>query len=133
VDRGLGKRHVPSVFRDAGYDVVLMSELYPDGEDQLITDERWIADVDELGLVALTKDAAILRDHRDALEASALRVFALPNANMTGEMMAARFERHLGRIVHRARKQGPFVDVVAAQRVERRWPPDGEGSPGPGS
>ena len=122
VDRGLGKVHVPSVFRSAGYEVIHMSEMYPDGEDQRVGDDQWIAEVSSLGLVALTKDAAIVRDHRDALESSTLRVFALPNANLTGEAMAARYAQHVNRIVQRARKPGPFVDILGPQRIERRWP-----------
>jgi hypothetical protein len=59
VDRGLGKVHVPQVFRDANLDIVLMAEMYPDGEDQRVGDDQWIRDVDERGMVALTKDAAI--------------------------------------------------------------------------
>jgi hypothetical protein len=113
---------VSSVFREAGFEVVLMSELYPEGEDQWVGDERWISDVDRLGMVALTKDAAIVRAHGAALAASTLRVFALPNANLTGPAMADRFRIHLHRIVQRARKPGPFVDVLGARRVERRWP-----------
>lgn len=99
-----------------------MSELYPYGEDQRVGDDRWIVDVDRLGLIALTKDAAIVRAHRDALAASTLRVFALPNANLTGQEMADRFAHHINRIVQRARKPGPFVDILGPQRIERRWP-----------
>jgi hypothetical protein len=55
--------HVPQVFRDAGLDVVLMSDLYRDGEDQRVGDDRWIREVDALGMVALTKDVAIIRSH----------------------------------------------------------------------
>ncbi|MCC5954246.1 MAG: hypothetical protein JJU45_19315 [Acidimicrobiia bacterium] len=114
---------MPSVFRDAGYEVILMSELYPDGEDQGVGDDRWISDVSGLGLVALTKDVAIVRAHRGALEASRLQVFALSNANLTGPEMAERFRYHLNRIVHRSRKPGPFVDVLGPRRIERRWRP----------
>lgn len=99
-----------------------MSELYPDGEDQRVADDRWIAEVGSLGLVALTKDVAIVRAHRDALAASTLRVFALPNANLTGQEMADRFAHHVNRIVQRARQPGPFVDVLGPKRIERRWP-----------
>ena len=59
VDRGLGRRQVPAVFVDAGFDVVLMAELYPGGSDQSIPDDRWITDVSAKGWVALTKDANI--------------------------------------------------------------------------
>jgi len=57
--------------------------------------------------------------------ASTLRVFALPNANLTGPEMAARFDANLHRILQRSRKRGPFVDVVHPSRLERRWPPAG--------
>jgi PIN like domain len=122
VDRGLGKRHVPPVFQAAGFEVVLMSDLYPDGEDQLVGDDRWIEEVGALGLVALTKDTAITRAHTAALERSTLRVFALPNANLTGPEMAERFNTNLHRIVQRSRKPGPFVDVVNPTSLSRRWP-----------
>ena len=122
VDRSLGKLHVPAVFREAGFDLVLMSELYPHGEDQTVHDDRWIADVSELGFVALTKDASIVRHHAAALSASTLRVFALTNANLTGPQMAARFRGNLRQVLRRAANPGPFVDVVGPSRVSRRWP-----------
>jgi hypothetical protein len=114
--------HVATVFRDAGFEVVLMADLYPDGEDQLVDDDRWITEVSSLGMVALTKDVAIVRAHERALLDSTLRVFALPNANLTGPAMAERFQAHLHRIVQRSRRPGPFVDVVGASVVTRRWP-----------
>jgi hypothetical protein len=67
VDRGLGRRLVPEVFRTAGFEVVLMADLYPCGADQAVADDDWIADVDERGWVALTKDLNIIRDHEPAL------------------------------------------------------------------
>lgn len=127
VDRGLGRRLVPAVFREAGYDVVVMADLYPGGADQAVSDDQWIADVSERGWVALTKDANVIRHHRDALSSSTLRVFALDNANVTGEEMARRFETNLNRIVQRARKPGPYVDVVHKNAIERRWPDQSKG------
>jgi hypothetical protein len=122
VDRGLGRRLVPDVFRTAGFEVVLMADFYPAGADQRVADDDWIADVDERGWVALTKDLKIIRDHEKALRASRLRVFGLDNANVIGEEMARRFTVNLHRIVQRCRKPGPYVDVVHKDRVERRWP-----------
>jgi PIN like domain len=52
VDRGLGRRLVPEVFREAGHGVVLMAELYPDDADQLTGDDRWIGDVSARGWAA---------------------------------------------------------------------------------
>lgn len=122
VDRGLGLRMLPAVFRDAGYEVVPMAHRYPDGADQLVPDDEWIREVSARSWVALTKDVRIVRDHADALAASTIRVFALDNANITGEAMAERYRRHLHRIVQRARKPGPYVYVVHHDRLELRWP-----------
>lgn len=99
-----------------------MSDLYTGGADQLVSDDRWIAEVGAVGLVALTKDVSIVRNHAAALEASTLRVFALTNANITGTEMASRYRVNLHRIVQRSRRRGPFVDVVNRSNVERRWP-----------
>lgn len=121
IDRGLGRVHVPQVFLDAGHAVVHMADVYPE-DGQWVPDAEWIARASDDGWVALTKDAAIVRDHSDVLLASTLRVFALPNANLTGPAMADRFASNLGRILHRARRPGPWVDVVHPDRIERRWP-----------
>lgn len=121
LDRGLGKYHVSEVISSAGFAVLLMADVFPD-DGQLVDDDTWIADVSHRGWVALTKDAAIARNHSAALRSSTLRVFALPNANLTGPEMAARFEANLNRIVQRARKAGPYVDIVHPDRLERRWP-----------
>lgn len=122
VDRSLGRKLVPAVFQTIGFQVVLMSDFYPDGADQRTDDDTWIADASARGWVALTKDPAIIRAHEAALRQSTLRVFALSNANITGEEMARRYQANRHRILQRARKRGPYVDIVHRDRVERRWP-----------
>jgi hypothetical protein len=84
--------------------------------------DEWIGRASDEGWIALTKDTSIVRDHEEALANSTLRVFALNNANLTGPEMAERYRKHLQRIVQRAQKTGPFVDVVTADGLERRWP-----------
>jgi hypothetical protein len=102
-----------------------MADVYPDGDDELVADDEWIAYAGEQGWIALTKDPSIIRHHTDALAASTLRVFALNNANLTGSQMAERYVRHLNRILRLANKSGPYVYEVGARRVEPRWsPPD---------
>ncbi|MEA2011229.1 MAG: hypothetical protein U9N78_11045 [Actinomycetota bacterium] len=49
LDRSLGRVHVAAALRDRGIAVVLMAELYPDGADQHVADDQWIADVSALG------------------------------------------------------------------------------------
>lgn len=105
-----------------GFEVVLMSDVFVnDGQD--VSDPEWIALVSERDWIALTKDAAIARAHTAELLASTVRIFALPNSNLTGPEMARRFSVNINRIVQRARKPGPFIDIVHANRIERRWPP----------
>ena len=79
-----------------------MADAFPD-DGQHVGDDEWIERVSAEGWVALTKDTALVRDHADALAASTLRVFALPNANLTGPEMAERFQANLNRIVQRPR------------------------------
>lgn len=123
VDRGLGRNHVPAVFRRAGFRVVLMSDYYPNGTDQSISDDCWIADISREGWVALTKDLAVARVHRAALACSTLRLFALDSARLTGPEMAGRFAKHLHRIVQQARHPGPYAYVVRSNGLERKWAP----------
>ncbi len=101
-----------------------MGDVYPDGEDQLVSDEQWIADADAAGWIALTKDERITRNPNEqaALARSHLRVFAIGNQHLTGPQMAERYTTNIHRILQRARKPGPFVDIVQAETVQRQWP-----------
>jgi hypothetical protein len=120
VDRSLGRRIVPEALRALGFTVHTMAEMYPRGEDVRVLDARWIADADRAGWVALTKDERIVRnaEEQGALVRSRLRVFAIANQHLTGPQMVTYFETNINRIVRRARKRGPFVDVVYRDGVE---------------
>ncbi len=101
-----------------------MADLYPDGLDQRISDDQWIADVSAIGHVALTKDTNLIRNHRPALERSTLRLFAIDTAKLTGPEMAERIDCHLDRILLRARKPGPYAYVIHKKDLELRWGPE---------
>ncbi|MGE3445898.1 MAG: hypothetical protein AB7L13_24945 [Acidimicrobiia bacterium] len=120
VDRSLGRHIVPEVFRSAGFEVVLMAEVWPETE-QTVGDDEWIARAHAEGWVALTKDPAIVRHHTPALERTTLSVFALPRADLRGDEMAHRFQANLNRIIARALKPKPAVWVVHEKRLELRW------------
>jgi hypothetical protein len=100
-----------------------MFEAYPDGADQYVGDDEWIALAAAENWIALTKDDEIRRSHSGALTKSSLRVFALNNANLTGAEMGARYTEHLHRIIRRAAMPGPYVYVVTASGLELRWAP----------
>ena len=76
-----------------------MADVYPDGTDQRISDPEWIKRADTEGWVALTKDPSIVRDHRDVLVETKLRVFAFNNASITGAEMVTRLEINFNRIL----------------------------------
>jgi len=99
-----------------------MHEVYPDGEDQWVPDDDWIELCGERNWVALTKDGNLHRAHEQAITASGVRVFALNSSALTGDEMAARIIHHLHRMIQRAGHPGPFIDVLHADRIERRWP-----------
>ena len=130
VDRSLGRYVVADAVRAQGYVVRTMADVYPDGEDEQVSDVRWIADADRNGWVVLTKDERITRhaDEQDALLKSSLRVFAIGNQGLTGPVMAGYYTTNINRIVRKSRKPGPFVEVVQRDRVERRWPPPSSGT-----
>lgn len=122
LDRGLGRYLVADLLRARGYRAFPMADVYPDGADERVADDDWILRADQEGWIALTKDYAIVRDHVETLAVTTLRVFSLNNANLTGPQMAERFDQHLNRIVQQAVKPGPYLYVVGARGLERRWP-----------
>ena len=124
VDRSLGRVVVAEAIRAEGYVVHTMAEVYPDGRDEHVRDVEWIRDADHAGWIALTKDERITRypEEQEALAGSTLRVFAIGNQHLTGPEMAAYYVTNIHRIVQRARKPRPFVDVVYLDSVDRRWP-----------
>jgi hypothetical protein len=124
IDRSLGRYIVAEAIRALGYVVHSMADVYPKDEDLHVRDTRWIADADANSWVVLTKDERITRhaDEQLALIEGHLRVFAIGNQHLTGPVMATYYVTNINRVVQRARKPGPFVDIVHPDRVERRWP-----------
>lgn len=101
-----------------------MPDVYPGGADEDVKDQDWLRRADEARWVALTKDERITRrpQEQQTLAAGRLRVFAIGNQHLTGPEMATYFATNIHRIIQRSRKSGPFVDIVYANSVERRWP-----------
>lgn len=115
---------VAEAIRTRGYEARAMADVYPDGADQRVADPEWIERADREGWIALTKDPSIIRDHREVLAATTLRVFAFTNANLTGAEMVERLGTNFNRILQRARKPGPYVWAITPGGLQRRWPRD---------
>lgn len=122
VDRSLGSEIVPAALREAGLTVHVLADVYPGHED--VDDDVWIPEATENGWVLLTKDTAVRRNQaeKDAVEGSAARMFSIPNANMTGPALAERLVHNRHRIIQYARKPGPYICAVYAERLEKVFP-----------
>lgn len=123
LDRGLGRHLIAEAIRARGYEALPMAEVYPGGADQRIADPDWMLRADQEGWVALTKDYSVVRDHRDVLVETTLRVFAYNNANLTGPEMVDRLETNFNRMLQRMNKPGPYVYVIGRDTLELRWRP----------
>ena len=115
---------VAEAIRARGYEALPMADVYPDDTDQRTTDPEWIRRADREGWVALTRDPSSVRDHRDVLAETTLRVFAFNNASLTGKEMADRLGYNFNRILQRAKKPGPYVWIIKPNGLQRRWPKD---------
>jgi hypothetical protein len=87
VDRSLGRKIIPGALREAGEEVRVHDEHFP----QDTRDEVWLADVGQRGWVVLTKDKHIryraLEIH--ALRAADVRAFVLTSrGDLSGEEVA---------------------------------------------
>ena len=123
LDRGLGRHFVADAIRARGFEALPMVDVYPGKADQWIADPDWIIRANREGWVVLTKDYSVVRDHRDVLAKTTLRVFAYNNANLTGPEMVDRLETNFNRILQRATKPGPYVYVIGRDKLDLRWRP----------
>lgn len=74
----------------------------------------------------LMKDDAIRRRpaERDALVEASVRAFCLTNAQLRSTEQTARIVAKRHRIIHQARKPGPYIYGVYDQGIRRLWPTD---------
>jgi PIN like domain len=123
LDRSLGRHVVADALRAVGLSVQTMAERYPETEERVV-DERWIREVTADGLVILMKDDEIRRKplEQQAVLESGARSFVVTNANLKGEEVAKLFVDNCHRIMQRARKPGPYIYGVYAERLEKLFP-----------
>ena len=111
-----------NAIRAPGFEAFPMADVYPGGQDLCLPDPEWIRRADREGWVVISKDKAVLRDHADVLAETDLRMFLIPNPNLTGDAMVERLMRNWVTIVRRAATSGPFAYAVLPERLEKRWP-----------
>ena len=77
---------------------------------------------DREGWVAISKDNAIPRDPADTLDATTLRLFLIPTANIPGTEIVRRLMANWEAILRQSETSGPYAYVVMPNRLKRRWP-----------
>ena len=124
LDRSLGRVLLATALQEAGFTVHTLHSMYGDGAEERVEDVTWISDAAALGHVLLTKDRRILRvpAERQAVRASKARVFCLFSQKLSGQAQIDCFLKNQYRIVQRSRKEGPYVQIVRADEVEKVWP-----------
>jgi len=127
VDRSLGAVQVPALLRAAGLSIVTMREHYGEESAQSVTDEDWIRLTADMGWFGFNKDDAIRRNavERDTVMATGARLFCVPSANVTAQLVAARFVGNMGAIAAAAMSEGPYIYAVYTSTI-RRLVPDAE-------
>jgi hypothetical protein len=96
-------------------------EVYGTRADRL-DDDTWLRECGERGWVALTSDKLRQARHRTTMKAAGTRVFRLSRSLASADDQTDALKVNQHRIAQRARRAGPFIDVIGPRRVERRWP-----------
>lgn len=94
-----------------------LADVFPD-DGQYTSDPDWIQYAAELDLVSFSKDAALKRDHSNAIQQYKGVVFLIPDQSMSGVAQATRYLEHKYRIAMKAKKGGPAIYMVYANSVE---------------
>lgn len=117
VDRSLGLLAVPAVFREAGYVVRTLDDVFGPVP---IEDVTWIIEADDRGWAVACKDDRIRRRplEKQALYNSHLRVLCLTDGHLRREEQAERFRANMEGFDRLWRRPGPWVYGVHADRVE---------------
>lgn len=126
LDRGLGRRFIAEALRAEGLTVHTSHDVFGGDDPKWRPDEVWLPEVTRRGWIILMKDDRVRMKplERRALMRSKARCFCITTANMPGPDMAARFVKHKGGILRRARKPGPYVYGVYDNGIDRLFPPD---------
>lgn len=118
VDRSLGRRIVPRILHEAGWDVVVHDEVFA-GRAESVSDEEWLTLAGERSWCVLMKDARIRYrpTERESLRAGGVHAFCLSRGNLAGPQAAGVFLRHEGYIRATAARVGPSLHLLSQDRA----------------
>ena len=110
---------IAEAIRAKGYEALAMADVC---RDLRLPDSDWMRRAGREGWGAISKDNRIPRDHSDTLSATTLRLFLIPNSNMSGADMVTRMMDNWDAILRRTATSGPYVYAILPNKLEKRWP-----------
>ena len=124
LDRSLGSKIVPTLLREAGFELVTLADVYGEKGAQLAADTEWLRYAGDHDLVVLGADDRIRyrAQERNQLAGGRLRSFTITNAHLRGEEAAQWILTNRHRIEQRCRKTGPYVYGIYHDRLDKLWP-----------
>jgi hypothetical protein len=111
LDRSLGRLAVPARLREAGWNLITLSEYYGRPEDERIADTQWIRDAAGQGWPILMKDKRIRYRHTeiDAVVQSRAQCFVITRGDLTSTAMADRFLASEQALFEAVAVPGPYI------------------------
>ena len=94
VDHSLGTKSIPQFFRDAGFEVTTIEELFG---RPCVSDVEWIPEAARLDMVVVHKDSKIRYKpaERQAVRESRMRMLCLTNGNLRTREQVECFSENL--------------------------------------
>jgi hypothetical protein len=121
LDRSLGRRQVPELFRAAGLRLHTLAEVYGIPADEAVADVEWLARAGREGWTVLMKDERIRYRpaERAALVDHGVMAFRLTSGNLRAADMAGLFLGVVDRLAAACAVPGPFLYVVSRAGLRR--------------
>jgi hypothetical protein len=123
VDRSLGRYQLPKALREQGLVVHTLWSVFGDAEEQLLQDDRWIAEAGRHGWFSLTADKRIRYDvSTRRLAAHGVGVFQLARGDLPGPVQVRWYVDNLESLLLACEEPRPFIFSVHERNIDRVWP-----------
>lgn len=121
LDRSLGGIQVPSLLREAHFEVVTLADHCGTPADELVSDVDWLELAGSRQWPVLMKDTRIRyrQPERAALISHGVQAFCLTNGQLRAAEMAEEFIAAKGQILDALRSKRPCLYAVRRGRITR--------------
>jgi hypothetical protein len=120
IDRSLGAKRLRRAFEQAGFVAYTMNRHYGIKLGERVLDPRWIREAGEKEWLILTKDDVRSPDSQiQLIEDAKAKVFFLTDRHLKSKAQIAWYMTNLDAILRAAKKDGPFMYGVYADRITK--------------